>query len=226
MDLGGICEDAVGLVAPHGIISPTRLPQLVDDGHVLVSGVVPTVVVGLGRQAHATRGAVEIAGHNVPADPAACQVVQRRHAAGEQIGRFVGQVGGHAETDVFGDRRHHRHDHHRVVDRDLHRIDDRRRRAAAIDVVDADDIGEEDPVELAAFRQARQILPISDRVVLGRAIARMRPHAVLDMADAVHVKGVEADFSCHRPSSWALRLRPLSKNSSIDLRWRYRGLPP
>jgi len=66
-----------------------------------------------------------------------------------------------------------------------------------IDVVDADDVGQEDTVELAAFRQPRQILPISDRVVLGRAIARMRPHAVLDVADAVHVERVEADLFIH-----------------------------
>ena len=94
-------------------------------------------------------------------------MVERRHAAGEQIGRFVGQIGGYAKADVFGDRRHHRHDHHRVVDRDLHRVDDRRRRAAPVDIVDADDVGEEDPIELAAFRQPRQILPVFDRVVRG-----------------------------------------------------------
>jgi len=79
-------------------------------------------------------------------------VVERRHAAGEQIGRLVGQIGGDAETDVFSDGGHDRYDHHRVVDRDLHGVNDRRGRAAAVDVVDADDIGQEDPVELAAFR--------------------------------------------------------------------------
>ena len=175
-------------------------------------------MVGLGRQTHAARRAVEIAGHDVPADPASGQVVERRHAAGEQIGRFVGQIGGDAETDVFGDGCHDRYDHHRVVDRDLHGVDDRRGRAAAVDVVDADDIGQEDSVELAAFRQARQILPVLDRVVLGRAIARMSPHAVLDMADAVHVESIQADFFCHRPGSWALRVRQLCNNSGIVAR--------
>ena len=117
-------------------------------------------------------------------------MVKRRHAAGEQIGRFVGQIGGDTKADVFGNRRHDRHDHHRVVDWDLHGMNDRRRRAAPIDVVDTDDVGQKDPVKLAAFRQARQTLPVFDRVVLGRAIARMRPHPVLNMADAVHVEGV------------------------------------
>jgi hypothetical protein len=50
--------------------------------------------------------------------------------------------------------------------------DDRRSRAAPVDVVDTDDVGQEDPVQLAAFRQARQTLPVFDRVVLGRVIAR------------------------------------------------------
>jgi hypothetical protein len=44
------------------------------------------------------------------------------------------------------------------------------------------------PSILAALGQARQILPVLDRIVLGRAIARMRPHTMLDVADAVHVE--------------------------------------
>src|SRR5215831_8687756 len=49
VDFGGIGEDTVLLVAPHGAVFPARLPQLIDDGHVLVGGVVPTIMVGLGR---------------------------------------------------------------------------------------------------------------------------------------------------------------------------------
>src|SRR5207244_13509026 len=71
----------------------------------------------------------EIAGHDVPADPPLCQVVERRHAPGEQIGRLVGQGGGDAETDVLGYRRQEGHDQHRGVDRALRGIDDRRRTA-------------------------------------------------------------------------------------------------
>jgi hypothetical protein len=97
------------------------------------------------------RHCVEITGDDVPADPAAGQVVERRHAAGKQVGRLVGQVGGHAKPDVLGDRRHDRDDHHRVVDRDLHGVDDRWRRPAAVDIVDANNIGQENAVELAAL---------------------------------------------------------------------------
>src|SRR5690348_2447162 len=50
MDLGGIGEDTILLVAPHSAVFPARLPQLINNGHVFVGGIVPPVVVGLGRQ--------------------------------------------------------------------------------------------------------------------------------------------------------------------------------
>ena len=218
MDLGRVSKNPIGLVAQYSAVLPAGLPQFIDDRHIFVGRIIATIMIGLNGQPHAARRAVEIAGHDIPADAAAGQVVQRRHTPGEQIRRFVGQIGGDAETDVFGHRRHDRHDHHRVVDRDLHGVEDRRRRTAPVDIVDADDVRQEDPVELAAFRQPRQILPVFDRVVRGRAIARMRPHSMLDMADAVHVERVEADFFSHRPSSWALRTQHLGKNSRIVAR--------
>jgi hypothetical protein len=39
----------------------------------------------------------------------------------------------------------------------------------------------------------------------------MGPHAVLDMANAIHVERVQADFFCHRPGSWALGGGTLAK---------------
>jgi hypothetical protein len=203
MDLGRVSKNPIGFVAQYSAVLPAGLPQFIDDRHIFICRIIATVMVGLNGQPHSARRAVEIAGHDIPADAAAGQVVQRRHTPSEQIGRFIGQIGGDAETDVLGHRRHDRHDHHRVIDRDLHGLDDRRRRAAPVDIVDADDVGQEDPVELAAFRQPRQILPVFDRVVRGRAIARMRPHSVLNMADAVHVEGVEADLFRHRAAFWA-----------------------
>jgi len=40
------------------------------------------------------------------------------------------------------------------IARDLYGIDDRRSRAATVNVVDADDIGQKDPVEFATLCQA------------------------------------------------------------------------
>jgi len=52
-------------------------------------------------------------------------------------------------------------------------------------------------VEQTALGGPRKMLPIFDLGVTRRLIARMRPHSVLDMADGVHVKGVEPDFPGH-----------------------------
>ena len=68
-------------------------------------------------EAHGLGGAVEVAGDNVPTHPAAGQVIQRRHAPGEQVWRLVGEVGGKAEAQVLGDSGHRRHQQQRVVDR-------------------------------------------------------------------------------------------------------------
>jgi hypothetical protein len=41
------------------------------------------------------------------------------------------------------------------------------------------------------------MLPVLDIGLTRRLIARMRPHSVLDVADAIHVKGVEPDLLRH-----------------------------
>jgi len=47
MDLGGVRENTIRLIAPRRAVLPARLPQLVDDRHVFVGSVVPPIVVGL-----------------------------------------------------------------------------------------------------------------------------------------------------------------------------------
>ena len=64
-------------------------------------------------------------------------------------------------------------------------------------VVDAKDVGKEQAIEQAALQRARERHPVIEIGVMRRLIARVRPHAVLDMADTVHVEGVEADLSRH-----------------------------
>src|SRR5918993_4735783 len=70
-------------------------------------------------------------------------------------------------------------------------------RAGFENVIDPDDVSEKDPVELAAFSCAGEILPVLERVVGCRAIPRVSPHSLLNMADAVHVEGIEPDLLCH-----------------------------
>jgi hypothetical protein len=124
-------------------------------------------------------------------------MIERRQAAGEQIRCLIGSVRRDTEANVSGHCSHDRHDKQRVVDGDLHRVPDRSRRRPAIDIVNADDVGQENRVEQAALGCPGQMLPVFDIGVTRRLIARMRLHAVLDVADAVHVEGVEPDFLRH-----------------------------
>ena len=88
MHLGRIGEHAAGAVAQHRIVFPASLPELVDHLHIFVGDLVAVVVRGLLVLAGAAGGAVEIAGHHVPADPALGQMVERRHPPRERVGRL------------------------------------------------------------------------------------------------------------------------------------------
>src|SRR6266705_6011506 len=88
-DLRRVGEDPARPVALDRILFPATLPESVDHLHVFLGDLVTLVVAGLRPQSHAGGGAVEIAGDDIPAGPALGQVVERRHAAGERIGRLV-----------------------------------------------------------------------------------------------------------------------------------------
>ena len=57
--------------------------------------------------------------------------------------------GGDAEAEVLGDRGHRRDEQQRIVDRDLRRLPERGVGVAAVDVVDAEHVGDEEAVEAA-----------------------------------------------------------------------------
>lgn len=97
-----IGEDAPFTIAPNGIIRPTALPKLVENLEILLCGFIARIMIGLPRQPHAAGSAVEITGHDVPADPALRQMVERRHAAREQKGWLICRVD--IRRTGFGDR--------------------------------------------------------------------------------------------------------------------------
>jgi hypothetical protein len=152
-------------------------------------------VLHLRVEAHGARRAVEIAGHDVPADAPLRQMIERRHAAGEQERRLISQVAGHAEAEMRGGVCHRRHQRQRIEQRYLHGIAQRRVGLSLEHVVNAQHVGEEQPVEQPAFQRAGERHPMVERRVVGRMIARMRPHAMLDVADAGHVERVQADLT-------------------------------
>ena len=74
-------------------------------------------------------------------------------------GGFVRKVDGGSEGQVLGGLSHRRDHEERVVRRHLHRFTNRGVRAAAIDVVDAHHVGQEETVELASLEQATRARP-------------------------------------------------------------------
>jgi len=155
-------------------------------------------VLGLLLQAHGAGGAVEVTGDNVPADPAIAQVVEGGETSGEQVRGLVGKVGGEAEPEVARDGSHRRHQQQRVVDRQLDRLFQGHVHGFAVDVVGADDVGDEQAVEQPTLQQARQVGPVFQGLVLGRGVPWVGPQAVVDVPDAVHVEGIEQDLLGHQ----------------------------
>jgi hypothetical protein len=94
-------------------------------------------------------------------------MVERGEAPRKQIGLLIGQVDGDAEAEMLGHRRHDRRQQDRIVERRLRPGDQRRLRAALVDVVEPDDVGDEQAVEQPSLQGARQVLPIFDVGVFG-----------------------------------------------------------
>src|ERR1019366_6916835 len=63
--------DATGTVSHDRVVAPAALPQRIHDPHVFLGEIVTIIVRHLLAQPHRPRGAVELAGHDVPADPPA-----------------------------------------------------------------------------------------------------------------------------------------------------------
>src|SRR5690349_16553946 len=85
MDLRRIGKHARFAVAADRVILPTAFPELVDGGEKILRRVVAFVMDASGGQTHPARTTVEIAGHDVPADPSFGEMIERREAAGELI---------------------------------------------------------------------------------------------------------------------------------------------
>lgn len=102
------------------------------------------------------------------------------------------------------DIRHDRNDEQWVVDRSLRAGGDGRRRPALVDVVDADDVGEEDTVELAPLGGAREVRPVFQAGIGRRLIPWVGPQSMIDVADTVHVERVDVNFLRHTTRCFAV----------------------
>lgn len=110
---------------------------------------------------------------------------------------LVGQVDGDPEAEMTGRERQRRDQQQGVVDRDLHRIAQGGIRRAAEDVVNAQHVGQEQPVEEPAFERAGERHPGLQRVIGVRPVARVAPQTGRLVRHAVHLESIEADLLGH-----------------------------
>ncbi len=197
VNLARITEYTALPVTQNRAVFPTAFPEFVTNLQILLCVVVARVVFGKGFLAQVLRAAFQIRGDDIPACAPLGQVIQRRQATGKRIRMFERQRRRQAEAQVLGHQRHGRDELQRVINRHLGGLANRRLAVAAIHVINAQHIGNEQPIELAALEDFRQIGPVFEVLVLPGAVARMRPEARRLMADAVHVKRVEADLAGH-----------------------------
>jgi hypothetical protein len=142
-------------VGNDSIVGPAAFPQPVNDTHIVFGDRITIVVRALTGLTHAFRRAVEIAGHDVPADPALCQVIEGGHPTRERERRFVGERDGYAKAEMLGDRRHGRDEKQRIVDRGLRRVTQRRLGTSAKDVIDAQNVGQKQSIKKATLQCLR-----------------------------------------------------------------------
>ena len=197
VDLRRIGEHTVLLVAAHRIPFPRAFPQLVEHGEVFVGVVVAGIVFELIDLTHVAGCSGQIAGDDIPSDPATRQVVERRQPPGERIRMLESGARGDTKPEVFGGVGHRRDEQQRIGHRDLGALPDRRFVGAGVHVVGAQHVGDEQPVETATFERLRQFNPVVEGVVVPRPVVGMTPHTWRLMGYAVHVERVEPDLAGH-----------------------------
>ena len=219
VDLGRIGVDPALHVLHDGVVLPGALPQLVADVEELLGELVALVVLDLRGQALVLGGRGQVGGHHVEAHAPAGQMIQRRVLAGQRVRLLVGDRTGHAEAEVLGHRGHGGDLHERIVDRDLRAAGDRGGGRVAVDVVDADHIGQEQGVEAAPLEHLGQVRPVLDRVVLRGPRARVAPQPEALVIHAGHVEGVQGDPLGHRRLLLRRQTRaPCAAHAAANLR--------
>ena len=155
---------------------PAPLPQLDADIDVLVGPVVASVM-SQDLAEPLTFGIGQVGGHDIPADPSAGEVVERREQPGCVVRRVVAGREGHCETEVLGARRQCRDQQGGVDAGNLDRATQRSLAARPVHVIGAQHVGEEDPVEAAPLEGAHEVLPPAQGPVAPRRlIGGVLPH--------------------------------------------------
>ena len=190
-----VTENSAFTVAQNRPLFPTALQQFVDNLQVLIGVVVARIMRRLRLLADIARPAFQIGGNNVPAHAPFGQVVQGRQATGKGIRMFKRQRRGKTKAQMLRHQCHWRDQRQRILYRYLSGLANGCITVTVVHVIDAQHIGNKQAVELATLKQARQIDPIIQVFILPGPIARMGPKPRRLVADAVHVEGVETNFT-------------------------------
>ncbi|AQH02727.1 hypothetical protein A9R05_27830 [Burkholderia sp. KK1] len=171
--------------------------ELVADLQEFVGAIVTLIVGAQFRLTETARAALQVGSHHVPGDPAASQMIERREAPREQIGRLVGNGNRYAEAQMSRRMRHQRNQGNRIVHRHLRGRAQRRRGAGAEHVIDAGDIAKKQTVEQSPLEHLREFDPVVGVEIADRAVVGRRPLTRREMPDAIHHEGIKADVARH-----------------------------
>ena len=203
---GRVGVDPLLAVLDHRVIVPGALPQLVKHIQIFVGDLIAVVMHHLCGMPEIARCIGQIRGHDVPAHPAFGQVIEGAHASRKGKWRLVGGGKGSAKPEVFGDRRHGRNHHQRIIAGDLHGLAQRGLRAIAKLIVGANHIRQKHPVEGAVLQQLSQFGPVVQIVEAVPVVLGMHPQPVDDMAHTVHFKQIDVQLLGHQSYSYGAGL--------------------
>ncbi len=191
--LRGIGEDAGLLVEDEGVVVPA-----VPEREAGLEHLVGPVVAQLARrqlvEARVARLQIGGRGHHVPGHAALAHHVERGEPPRQVIGRV--EAGGERgpQPEMAGRRRHHRQHDGRIEEGDLPAAPHIGVVAVAMDVVEAEQVGEEAAVELRRFELARdQLVAAGLQDVVQRGLGMtptpgvLRRRAGLQIGDQMHL---------------------------------------
>jgi hypothetical protein len=217
MHLRRIGVSAGRAIVNDGVVLPATLPELVDDLHELFGDGVALVMGYLIVAAEVARSAVERRSDDVPADPAVGQMVQGRHLTRKQTRQFVQRSDGDTETKMLSRRRHGGDGEQRIVGRRLQSLAEGLVGAAAIDVEDAESVGDEQAVEFPALKRLCELDPKGQFFVAVRLAVRVPPQARRRVGNGGAFETVEAytAITCHSNSQRAAHFEGPAQPVSI-----------
>jgi hypothetical protein len=143
---------------------------------------------------------------HIPPNPPLGQMIHRRKPARKMIRLLIRRRNRNPKPNILRGGRHRRDDRERLIHRPLRTRRNGRIQVpgSLVHVVAAEDVGDEDAVELCALEELRQLDPVVYVVEAVRLVFRVGPEAWGLVAAACLVVGLVLDI-CGRRRSWVGR---------------------